>query len=192
MLGQCKTNICRRDSLEEKLQRLQQELQCDPDYLRFLQVQELCRNSGIKTAWDTYLAIDLELCRNRGQRGAGLEQYGAELCFKMIVQDLIEEQSFKEPDFSYQRNIYWWHGNVRVGEIDLVVLYRDTVVAICEMKASCFEIGVAIRQNEGKLSDSTNSIGKRADEPLKCHENTTPRLYFATLHLSGRKTNGGS
>jgi hypothetical protein len=46
-----------------------------------------------------------------------------------------------------------------IGEIDLVVLYDNEAVAICEMKSSCFELAGAFRQHEPKLCMGGTAAG---------------------------------
>lgn len=66
------------------------------------------------------------------------------------------------------------------------MLYQAQLVAICEMKTSCFEIVEVVRQHEAKLaavacSDGIWSVGQTPNLPLLPQPNSAaPGLYFAT------------
>jgi hypothetical protein len=80
-----------------------------------------------------------------------------------------------------------------VGELDIVVYHKGSVVAVCEMKSSCFEIAVAQRQHEAKLVAAAMghhnwAIGPSADEAVIVSGQTIP-LFLATILPNGE--NGG-
>ena len=69
--------------------------------------------------------------------------------------------------------------------MDLALICHGEIVAICEMKTSCFEIAVAIRQHETKLTALSKSpdswtIGRSAGHSFSV--SAAPLLfYFATI-----------
>eukprot|EP00957_Ditylum_brightwellii_P002231 171606-Ditylum_brightwellii.AAC.1 len=66
--------------------------------------------------------------------------------------------------YTYLQNAHWSDSeNNQTGEIDLIIMCNGEVVAICEMKAGCFEIASAVAQHETKLKQalaSDDSINK--------------------------------
>lgn len=190
----------RRQKVSEKIVRLQQELETDAEYGVFQRAQHLYSKSGAKALWDNFVTIDRAICQNRGKRGLAFEKHGSSYCFALIVAEFLQQQQQPQPydcsDFSLQRNIFWWLDGEQVGEIDLAVLCRGKVIAICEMKTSCFEISVAVRQHEAKLDafaaiDSRYTMGSLVDQPIPIFQGgIPPLLYFATLLPSSSDNNG--
>ena len=153
-------NTVRKLRLQETVNELYEKLQTDEEYQLYLRAQELWKSCGGTDLWSNYQDADMTVCRNRGRRGAQFEDSKSELCFAMIVSDLVKSKSTESElhpsEFVYERNVYWWHKNRKVGEIDLVILdsrrqNQTQVLAICEMKSSCFELAMAARQHEPKI-----------------------------------------
>jgi hypothetical protein len=148
--------------LEERVSRLQKELALDMEYAKHTAVITLWEGIGAKRLWERFLEVDLLLCRSRNHQGAKFESQ-QELVFAMIVQRLMaaanEEGaalSLSTDEFAYVCNMHWWHGQVAVGEIDLVVLQQGKVVAVCEMKSTCYLLSQAFRQHEHKILQCRN------------------------------------
>lgn len=202
----------RREDLSTEMEKLKQQLLTDPEYNRFCQVQDLWESSRCRTLWHRYLEIDKAICQSRGVRGSDFETNASQLCFAAIVLQLLgtapgsihsaDQFLFSNvSEYSYETNVYWWkkkkiqQGSVtKTGEIDLAIYWRGQVVAICELKSSCFEIAIACRQHHGKIEETTGGdmmmyIGKDANdltaaclEPISSMLSPTPpmRCFIAT------------
>ncbi len=173
----------RRRRIREKADRLMEQLTTDSEFQTYQQANKLWQNSGAKQVWENYLGMDLAISKRRGKRGANLEHRVGKLCFAMIALELIKtakhgqeegvSSSSNIVDFSYLRNVFWWKDGKSVGEIDLAVLYRDKVVAICEIKSSCYEIACAMRQHEDKLAAATAARSVNKEQPTAVTESYT-------------------
>lgn len=154
---------------QDKVKKLTAQLQSDPEYQRYRRAHRLYRESHAQQLWENYLHVDGIISRKRSERGQTFEKRACELYFEVIVKKYIESHAVSDDnnkdlsDFSYELNEFWRHHGKRSGEIDLAIFDKrhQVVVAVCEMKTSCFEISSAMRQHESKLSAATaESNGK--------------------------------
>jgi len=115
----------------------------------------------------------------------------------MIVQQLGAATDDNKSDYWYQQGAHWWneHGQ-NVGELDLVVYHKKRgVVAISEMKSSCFEIAMAPRQHESKLkavaasSNDKWAIGKTFENAINVSGSDIP-FFIATILPNNDETDG--
>lgn len=178
----------RRQELKAEASHLEGQLENDAQYERFTQSKQIWQQCGGEGVWNNFRIVDRVISQSRGMRGSRFESKGSELVFAMIVLQLsgrIANGSI-DSSYSYQQGVHWWHAGRAVGELDLVVYYDDQIVAVCEMKSSCFEIAVAPRQHEVKLKAAAIdpgdwTIGLSADEAISLNGREEVPLFLATL-----------
>ena len=183
-----KENLIR---LQKELKRHEKTLINDEEYRRHQQVQNIWHNCGAAQLWENVERLDRAISTRRNARGLDFEQHYSDLVFAMIATQLARrsEEPSKPWEFSYETNLHWLRNGTVVGEIDIVVYDKDKqVVAICEMKTSCYELSVGLQQHDAKLSEAAAcaisgirwAIGKTASESV----DVTGRciaLYLTTL-----------
>jgi len=170
------------------------KLSVDHQYQKHQLITKLWKQCGGDELWTNFLIVDSTICRGRGNRGQRFEDSASEHCFAMIALKLQQDSDPGQcpfTDFGYQRNVYWWKNGEKVGEIDLVVTNKHSqIVALCEMKGSCFEIAMAARQHEAKLAEATSNettdrwaIGETVESSIHVsyEEKSRISLFIATI-----------
>ncbi|CAB9518430.1 expressed unknown protein [Seminavis robusta] len=180
--------------LQERVQTLQIALATDKEYQKYCRIQQLWEITGCQKLWDRFLKVDRQQCQLRNHEGDSFESSQQELVFAMTVLCLLANDNIdlaaNKEEFSFACNLHWWDGSnsnnkVPSGEIDLAVFHKEKVVAICEMKSSCFLLGQAFRQHEQKIAtmskQSTLAMGiGKTPGCLFSISSACPRLFVAT------------
>ncbi|KAL7561641.1 hypothetical protein ACA910_018532 [Epithemia clementina (nom. ined.)] len=103
----------RIELLVQKVEQWQLQLQADVTFQRHQRARALWQESGAAQLWKNFSLVDLDLCRQRGKRGAKFEQDSRDLCFAMIVLQLVASQQLENNKmplscFRYETNLHWW------------------------------------------------------------------------------------
>lgn len=141
-----------RKKLDAVINAHVENLKSDHEYNFYHKTHQLWKECGGFYLWERYRSVDLAICRKRGARGSNFENIASEICFASIVLNLHDDATMdRSKAYHYHQNVYWWKNGKRVGEVDLVVVHENEVVALCEMKTSPFLIASGTRQHEAKI-----------------------------------------
>ena len=180
----------RRDGASEQAAALWPLVTQDRDYRRHACVQHTWRTWGFDALANAFQRMDANEGRERHARGGSFEQQCAENAFVLVRDMLLSDGGAAAEGLGYERGVHWVDRGKKLGEVDVVVFRRDEatherhVVALVEMKSSCYEIYSGYLQQHAKLSNS--SLVLQGDEdadaaPYVIDRNHLPPVVLATL-----------
>jgi len=147
-------NIKKSRTLEfqDKATKLKEILKTDKNYLNYQKIKKVWELYGFNTMAEEFNKLDYSNGENKRLRGEKFESMYGNVSFNFIKNYIIKNTSMIEKNkFSFYYNCYWYNINNPVGEIDIVILYNNKVVAIGELKSNCFDIVNGYNQHKRKI-----------------------------------------
>jgi hypothetical protein len=175
---------------KENAQVKLKELQTDIEYQNYLKVNKLWKEYGFDKFEEKYDKVNIGIGNDRRTRGDGFEEEFRVRSVENMKIALHKKLILDDHKVEVFYNCYWKDDKQKqMGEIDIVLLYNNEILAIGEQKTSYFDIVAGYHQHKKKIKENWIYIPQKGK--FKVKENL--EIFIITLipenpHLIGTES----
>lgn len=119
-------------------------METDPQYLKWNEIQTLWISLDFNNLLKMFYDVTMMIKHRKHYNGVMLET----ICIDKILSVISERTHIETKDLTVLRNVKFQSSKLLLGEIDIVVLHENKIIACIESKSGIYDIPHAIEQIE--------------------------------------------